>query len=229
MSEQVGEEILSRIRKLQALAERAGSEAEAANAASRVAELCQRWNLDIGAVKLSEEEKEATAKKQTTQGRLKAHSVWIANAVCELFDVGTYTESGNTSLGLNSTRYFYGLKASVEGATISFLYLMATVEELLKGWKGGNPRAWRIGCASRIQDRAKEEAGKGRKMLEGNAEAGAIMVLGSALIKAHAKKEGLRTANVRGASGDAYAAGREAGKRVDLHGARTGRMLGGGG
>src|ERR1035441_7873849 len=83
--------IIEKIRKLQALADRAGTEGEAAAAASRVAELCRKHHLDIGTAILSKEETEASESKKGTMSQAWSAHWNTLNKACEmLFNVGAY-------------------------------------------------------------------------------------------------------------------------------------------
>lgn len=233
--------LLDKIAKLKALADRAGTEAEAASAAAKVAELCERHNIDIGSVRLGVEETEATDGVEGEVGPKKPHTVYLANAVKMLFGVGSYVSyrfepkvnRGGAVTGSQriTVRHFYGLKANVSGALLTYRYLVASVESLLTGWARegnslarGNGRAFRCGCASRILNIVKGQQAA-RPALSG--ESLAIVHLGNVLIQKHAKLLGLEITSGRNTKHnvDAFGAGWTAGARVDIHGARTNRML----
>lgn len=237
--------IIEKIRKLQALADRAGTEAEAAAAAARVAQLCHQHNIELGSVAIAQEETSASERAHVHGGNLSAHLHWLRDATEKLFNVGAYKYVKNVPIRnkqgfvVDSKRethmVFYGLRANVESAVLSYQYLIASVESLLSGYLSeghslgaDKGRSYRMGCAHRIAVEAEKQAGIVKRMLEGNTEHLAIVRVQNALLVQHAKDKKLRSAgsSVRGArSSSAYAAGYAAGGRVDLHGARSNRML----
>jgi Protein of unknown function (DUF2786) len=241
----MNEQILEQIRKIHALSERAGTEAEAANAAARVAELCRKHNIDIGVALLEREETSASEARDLESGVLEAHTVTLANACHLLFDVESYSAAGYEPVRENgtlvgqrrtSTRVFYGLKANVEAALITYQYLKASVEALLDGWVRTTPgpkgrsgyRAFRIGCARRIKAMAEQHVAGSKVLIPETEASTAIVRLGNSLIARYAKEKQLRKTHLAGVRGNgmtAYAAGYAAGSRVDLHGARSSRML----
>jgi Protein of unknown function (DUF2786) len=241
----VPEAILDKIRKLNALAENAGTEAEAANAASKIADLCLKHNIEIGSVQLSAEETSATEAREDVGAALQIHDAILAGAVNPLFQVDHYQtgtkyhitrDAGYVSRGSKFKEIvFYGLKANVQSALVTYQYLRASVESLLEGhlregerWDRSECRSFRIGCATRIRNEAQKLARVQQNLIDGSTECTAIVLIGNALITAHAKALGLRTQKRQftGArSSDAYGAGFAAGGRVDLHGARSNRLL----
>jgi hypothetical protein len=244
----VPQSIIDRIQKLNALANRAGTEAEAALAAQRVADLCRAYNLEVGVAVLTREETKASESVQVhEESQWQAHWTWLACACDALFGVAhyrsnSYKPSRDANGFVDSTRHaslhFYGLKANVQSALLTYQYFLASVEALLEGaipefglHGRTDMRSFRMGCAARIQQEAEKTAQLSRKQLENNpaavVEVTALVRLENQLIKEHAKAMHLRsTGSIRGAgSRNAYAHGFAAGGRVDLHGARSSRML----
>jgi hypothetical protein len=239
------EEIVSKIRKLQALADRAGSEHEAALAAEMVATLLRKHNLDIGVIQLEREETEASeGSHEHDSSRWEAHWTAVGAAVCSILDVANYRRTRNEPLkdifgrvkGVHQVQQmvFYGLKANVQAAQVTYQYLLASVEAVLESdIRGGHlfgmsdRRSFRIGCAMRI----KEEAAKVRQAKQlhhaPTSEETALVRLEGRLIARHTAKLHLsKGRNSSGASNpEAYARGYNAGSRVDVHGARSSRML----
>lgn len=238
--------IIEKIQKIQALADNAGTEFEAALAAERVAELCRRHNLDIGVARLEREETEASeAVHGMNSTRWAAH--WSALSVsCEkLFGVGVYKKSGyrvrknldGVIVGQEKqiATVFYGLKASVASATVTYEYLLASVEAMLEGWiNAGNltdstdRRSFRLGCSRRIFDEAVKVHNASVNLLQ-SGDSLALVRLENALVQSHSRKMRLRKGSgyAGAANRDAYGAGYRAGGQVDLHGARSSRMLSG--
>ena len=123
--------IIEKIRKLQALSERAGTEAEAACAAQKIAELCHAHNLEIGVATLIEEEQSASESQHVHGSAVwQAHWSSLGKACDALFNVGHYRKNvnevvKNTSgmvLGANKQQaiVFYGLRANVESAILAY-------------------------------------------------------------------------------------------------------------
>lgn len=230
--------VIEKIKKLHALAERAGTEAEAALAADKVAELCRKHNLDIGVAKLREEEVDATESRYSHSSRnFQAHWGYLGKACEAQFGVGSYLDR---KIGMFFV--FYGLKANAQAAAVTYEYFLESVEAMLKGWNRGEGkimaeaiplggrvlnRSFRMGCAKRIMDEAMKLDQAKRKALEsGDAECQALILLESQLVRKHEATLRLTTGKrLRGASSAAFDAGYVAGGRVDLHGARKGRML----
>lgn len=222
--------VIDKIRKIQALADRAGTEAEAATAAAMVAALCEKHNLDIGVARVQAEETSATVGgfDHGAKGKYQPHWGTLAVAAAKMLDVGTYRDG--------MTIKFFGLSASVEGAIATHRYLVESVEAMLSGWKrtgeycgsAAECRAFKIGCATRIYE--KVAALKAARVIPAGSDAAALMVVSSQLVERHQAGLKLRAgARTRVGSGgrDAYGAGYSAGARVDIHGA-NGRMIGGG-
>jgi hypothetical protein len=238
--------IIEKIRKLQALADNAGTEHEAAVAADRVAELCRQHNLDIGVATLVEEEKEASEARHEHAGRWSAHYSGLSAACGEVFHVGHYKKAcgivqkdgAGRIIGSKdgSALVFFGLKANVQAATETYEYLLASVEAMLESHirAGGRLsgvsdfRAFRIGCATRIYQEATKIKEAGRQIAAQSEECNALVRLENQLMAAHRTKLHLRSGGgYRVSHGDAYSAGYSAGGRVDFHGARSSRMIGG--
>jgi len=242
----VDQSILDKIRKLHALAENAGTEAEAASAAQFVADICRKHNLDIGVATLAEEETKASEGVHEHASSIwRKHYSWLSDAVDKLFDVAHYQKPagrvkkdaagrviGSTTV---SECHFYGLKANVASAVVTYQYLLASVESMLESYlrTGGQLRgrvdfdSFRIGCACRINDEAKKVKQEVSALIAGSTESQALMVLANKLVKDHYRAMNLRS--TKRSSGrknqNAYEAGYAAGGRVDLHGARTSRMI----
>lgn len=230
--------IIDKIRKLQALAERAGSEAEAANAAARVQELLLKHNLEIGSIAL-EQEKGTDVAVDRNFCRVRPHHVTLAMACNRLFDVQHYLM--RTKYGYRSSAsafHFIGLSANTEAACVTFSYLCDSVECLVSGWKPepdetlfwlDSPqsayRSFRIGASERILEMAEAVKKQCQEHNPGSAE---LVRIGSDLAwKMFIKMEFKGSYNSDHIPGDyaGYDAGYEQGARVDIHGARSNRML----
>lgn len=244
--EKTPQTIIEKIQKLQALADRAGTEHEAALAAQKVAELCEQHNLDIGVATLTQEETSATEAMHThDSSRWAAHWSDLSSACGKMFTVGHYRkpvgivvkDSSGTVVGKKDGQalVFYGLKANVAAATVTYEYYLASVESLLEGYireghsvfGASQMRSFRLGCASRINDEVAKVIQVKQQLIKATEESQALVRLENQLIKAHATKMHLRAGH--GYSGarsrDHYQAGYSAGARVDIRGARTSRMI----
>jgi hypothetical protein len=224
--------IVEKIRKLHALAESPGNEAEAALAASRVQELLAKHNLAIGEVVLKEDPG-ATLPVGKAWIHIPSHAATIANACDELFDVLFYYSRRGRYAGWRFV--FIGLKANVEAAATTYEYLMESVNSLARGAKtlnlihGTNEfQAFRAGAAMRIWDIARKQK---RQVVASNPAYGQIVHIGNAV--ARQMQDALQfKGRGRGGNGDrlswsseAYWLGYSEGESVDLAGARTNRML----
>src|SRR5437868_5932982 len=125
------ERILDKIRKLQALSERATTEAEAALAAARVQELVTKHNLDLGAV-LLKEDPGAQMEAGEAWKRLAYHAQSLAEACALMFDV-LFFFRGSKMFGHRFV--FIGLTDNVQAACITYEYLYASVDALARGAK----------------------------------------------------------------------------------------------
>lgn len=228
--------IIDKIRKLQALAERAGTEAEAANAAARVRELLEKHNLDMGAIQLEAEP--GTEKHVVLDGVRRGHLNILMRACCDLFDCeGFWLHTGRTR---RWTAAFVGLEANVETACLTFAWLIDSVESLLDGWKREKPLlegflfaakpvkrtdydAFRNGCSIRIHEMAQAQKRAAHVSME-------LVHVGNAV--ARRMLDGMKfqgkydpTIKPKKDAQAAFRDGYRAGERVNLHGARENRML----
>ena len=227
-------DVIGKIRKLHALAEGATNEAEAALAATRAQELLIKYNLNLGSV-LLKEDPGATETVGRKWRRIPAYSTFLAFSCDELFDVKHYLRG---SRGTGRAFVFIGLKANVETACITYEYLMESLDALACGAKGAGLiyggedfLGFRIGAAMRILDIAREQK---TKTLAANPGYGELVYVGQAV--AQRLYDAVNFTFSLGGSGGGFSAfgrafkeGYQQGDRVDLHGARTNRMLKGGG
>ena len=223
--------IIDKIRKLQALKDRAATEAEAANAAARIAELLAKHNLEMGAINLEKEEGKDAGSGPASQ-RMPPHYSVLAFVCDRLFDVRHYLRW----VGAGYQYQFIGLPANVDAACATFSYLVSSVESLLDGWKrSAGPgwsrsdyRAFRIGAAKRIKEIAHKQK---EAILLHNPGSRELVLVGNALAKRMHDDMGFE-GNRRGGSISinagsmlAFRKGYEQGSRVNIHGARNSRML----
>ena len=229
-------DILDKLRKLQALKERAGTEQEAALAAIRIQELLQKHNLDIGVLTLQQQEGIEMG-TGVTKRRLPDHWPILAHAVRELLDVEFFVRGSDR----NGGQYFFvGLKANTEAAVLTFQYFIDALESLLKVWKQEpdgilgrlwverdtkDYRAFRLGAAERIRElivRRKEQcAGLSTELVHiGNAVAKRmIQSMNFQDVKMH-------NPVVRAAEARSYQEGFIRGGAVNPHGAAAKKIRG---
>ena len=240
----MNQSIIEKIKKLNTLSRRASTEAEAVNAATRMAEICLKHNLELGAVLIEEQETKATeAMDEPRKGRYKRWWTSLSKACENLFDVGSlvrqsYRESEGVS---RKTRFdqrqsivFFGLKANTEAALMTYQYLVASVQAMLKGYIAregpigtAEQNQFCLGCAYGIFQKSEAAAKQRSSMIEGSAECMAIVRLGNELIANYkAQRRPEKSAKPRKMEVDAdFIAGYKASQSVDLHGAKTSRML----
>jgi hypothetical protein len=224
--------ILSKIRKLHALAERAGTEAEAALAASRVQELLAKHNLELGEVLLKEDPgAEIAAGKGWS--RIPYFARTLAFACEEMFDIRHFLTTGSRGWRF----VFVGPRANVEAATITYEYLLASVEALAQGAKTKNLiygaedfLAFRNGVADRLGEMVRERK---THVLAANPGYAELIHIAEALAEKMIDEKNMKHSSGRGwgwggwltRGGAAYQLGHQQGGRVDLAGARKNRML----
>lgn len=251
MTTEINKSIVDKIRKLHNLANRAGSEAEAANAAQRVAELLAKHNLDMGI--LQEDEPKATSQEyEEPTEKLQPYDITMAHAVKEMMDVELYItlkpriktiETRNrfgrvirtTQRKYARSIVFLGLPSNVEAAVMMMKYFQESNVAMLDArWHAGQIkgltecRSFRIGCADTILQKCRQAKQDMMARLEGNTECTAVIFVGQAVAK-----KALDAMNLKGSHhannhvGDtmAYMMGRQDGGRIDIHGSRTNRML----
>ncbi len=233
--------IIEKIRKLHALAERAGTEHEAAVAAARVAELCLKHQLELGAVLIEERETEASTSYFTHKGTWRSFRNDLCAAVCILLDVAHYhSQSGIHErwcyIDLQWHVVFYGLKANVEAAVPTYKYLLETVARMTReavsrgavDTDHASKRSFQLGCAYRIKQEARELAAQAARANRSSQEAQMVIRVGKELKERHAKEMRLR--NFRRSHGDmtdeaAFQVGYDAAGDVNLQKPRSARLL----
>lgn len=229
----VPQSILDRIHKLNTLANAAGTEAEAANAAERVRELLFKYNLELGEVALSQQEAHEAEGEQAAKRR-PVHSQVLFTAVQKLCGVGGYYSRHRGKM----TPVFYGAQSNVDAAVAAYQYLKASVERIYEHGKERTEqtvsqpnlffrlvevkpnrdyerRSFLIGCSSRILERINAQSVT-------PSESMAIMRITDSIVQRHFEKLSpgfkLQETNVS-MEEQSFQAGHRAGANVDLHGA----------
>lgn len=102
-------ELLEKLKKLLSLQERAGTQAEAENAAAKIQEMCLKYNLDMQSVKDSANKEDNLIEKEefdlnTTQG--KSDGTWVVSLwkvlsvhnMCTIIKINNGTREGKVSV-----------------------------------------------------------------------------------------------------------------------------------
>ena len=221
--------IAEKVRKLLALSARAGTEAEALVAVETARAIVARHNLDAGILTLQEELKAEQAETQTFR-RMPPHYVFLASACDVLLDVRWFM---TTSLIGDKHIVFIGLPVNVQVAVLTFEYLRASVESLLNGrhekklrmWSKPQYRAFRLGVSKRVYGMASDAK---NAQCEQSAESAALIHIGGALADKALDNLGIKgklNANYKTDQRSAELQGFHDGRRIDIHGARSSRML----
>ena len=153
--------IIERIKKLLALGERAGTEAEAELAMSRAHELLAKHNLSIGEVKgAAEEEAYDTEKFDIQRGGPWQRQVYAA--ICKLYFCEYYMEScrghhKHCVIGKPSNIAIASYLSEYIIRTAKKMSLEAYLEHYPEGSKSAYCRSYRKGFAARIALRSREQ------------------------------------------------------------------------
>lgn len=154
--------IIERIRKLLKLAGNAGSEAEAALAADRAADLMAKHEIHEamlateGASEIRTPEPIEKCHRVTATSKRVAWHMNIAGAVDETYGAQAYWYGGNVVL--------FGRLSAVQAAAYTIQYLIREIDRLTDRLAAGQSRAYRnafrLGCSSRVAARIREEHAK---------------------------------------------------------------------
>ncbi len=232
-------EITLKVKKLLALAARAGTEDEAVAAAAKAQEMIERYNLSIGTETLGREpavEQDGAIRT----AKLSPHLSLLGRAACRLFDCDFYfnaeeiTDTQSWRVSYRRTLRFVGLANNVEACVLTFNYFAASVESLLWGarntnrqWSRSELRAYRLGCSKRILSIASEV--KEQRTQLGGEQVHAMVRVGLDVAKQHIAAMNLHThrvdSSIYTSDQEAYSKGFDDGSKVDIHGARSSRML----
>jgi hypothetical protein len=231
--------ISMKVKKLLALAARAGTEDEAVAAAAKAQEMIELYNLAIGTETL-ERESAVEQDGAVRTARISPHLSLLGRAACRLFDCEFYfnaeeiTDTLSWRLSYRRTLRFVGLANNVEGCVLTFNYFAASVESLLWGarntnrqWNRSELRAYRLGCSKRILSIASEV--KEQRTQLGGEQVHALVRVGLDIAKQHIAAMNLHIhrvdSSIYTSDQEAYSQGFEDGTKVDIHGARSSRML----
>ncbi len=214
-------EITEKVKKLLALAAKAGTEAEAVAAAAKAQEMIERYNLAIGTEAL-EQESAIERDGDGRSARMSPHLCSLGHAACRLFDCEFYyygeaIDTQSWTVSYRRTLRFVGLAKNVEACALTFNYFVASVESLLKG----------TGCSQRILSIASEV--KEQRIQLGGEQVHALVRVGVDIARRHIEAMKLRPyhvdSGIYSSDREAYSKGFDDGSKVDIHGAHSSRML----
>ena len=221
--------IVDRVKKLLSLAERqTTNENEAALAAARAAELVEKHNLTMRVVEDTDQQKAEKRRGESLGSRVAPHKYILAVAVNCQHDVEHYRTAdwdGNKYL------VFLGLSANVEAAVLTHAYWCSAADAMYRAARRANgsdlnAHDYKKGVAANICARVREA----RRAAAQVPSLAALIHIGSAVARRAMEAEevmfggGFSYSNqVR--DSNAYERGYGDGSRVDLHGARTSRLL----
>jgi hypothetical protein len=221
--------IVDRVKKLLALAEReTTNEHEAAQAAARAAELIEKHNLSMGVIDDPDQQKAEKRMGESLGSRAAPHKYILALAVNCQHDVEHYRTTGGDG---NKYLVFLGLPANVEAAVLTHAYWCSAADAMYRAARRGigsdlNAHDYKQGFAANILARVRAA----RRAAALDPSVAALIHIGSAVARRAMEAErvlfggGFSYSNqVRDPK--AYERGYGDGSRVDLHGARTSRIL----
>jgi Protein of unknown function (DUF2786) len=229
--------VLDRIAKLFALGE-SSNENEAAAALDRANQLLEKYNLTRDVVRDPSEQRAEKGVTESLGANVLAYKYVLVRAAGRLHDVEWFRESRRRDTDgwrevLDKHVVFVGLPANVAAAVMTCSFLLAMAEAFYRAaHRAGvvaNGRDYRQGFADRIADRVRElkraasdQPGVAELMRVSNAVACDAMSIESLFFGSGGFSLGSRQVRDSGA----YRRGYRDGDRVDLHGARGGRLLG---
>jgi hypothetical protein len=221
--------VMDRVAKLLSLAERqTTNEYEAALAAARAAELIEKHNLSMRVVDDPDQQKAEKRMGESLGSRVAPHKYILAQAVNCQHDVEHYRTN---DCDRNKYLVFLGLSANVEAAVLTHAYWCSAADAMYRAARRANgpdlnAHDYKKGFAANICARVREA----RRAAAQDPSVGALIHIGGAVARRAMEAEevmfgaGFSYSNQIGDS-TAYERGYGDGSRVDLHGARTSRML----
>jgi hypothetical protein len=220
--------VIDRIQKLLALAERENTnEHEAVQAAARADELVKKHNLSLHVLEDPSQQKAEKRSSESLGIRVDSYKYILAQAVCCQHDVEYYRHQWSREKYL----VFIGLAANVETAVLTHAYWCGAVEASYRAARHGNSSAlnthdYKQGFAENILHRVRAA----RREAANDPSVAALIRIGSEVARRAMDAERLLfgggfsySSQVR--NQEAYQRGYRDGGRVDLHGARTSRLL----
>ena len=223
------DDLISKIQKLSQLTIAAGAtEAEAALAAAKIAELMLAHNINESELSVRREATQCAFGEYSEFGSRGRDWMYCARTIGQVMDCKAYCSSGNDGLFDTISVKFFGFPADV-AAAVALLGVVAGAmdfecEKFMKGPGKGQgtsgAHSFRLGMANRLNDRIRQ--------LKVIPPGSALIVLKRDLVNAEWEKQGIRLG--RGSSttiknSAAYSAGKSAGDRVDLGSKKVGQTM----
>jgi hypothetical protein len=218
-------EIAAKIRKLLALADGAGTEAEAANAAARAAALMAQYQIeqaDVDAL-VQDAENPMLHVDVESSGRVMGWRKRLASGIAYACGCSVITVRGN----LTRLRLF-GRKSDVETGTYMYAALVNEIERLGKrnasGMGASYANSYKFGVADAIDDRLRAQRDETLTQAKQAGVSSAALVKvenSSQLAREYAEAQLGKLTSSRGASvgsNDGYGAGQRDGRNVKLGG-----------
>lgn len=236
----VSDDTLKRIMKLLALSEdKSTTENEAAVAASRAADMMAKHNISIGVLKDRTKQKVGEKVSGVDGMSVTMWQIRLAHAAAKMMDCGCYyrktrvhaiSASGKRRVDTRDTVYFYGLPQNIEGTDMVYNYLEAAGLALFSGAvktrrvAASDKRGYMNGMVARLAVAISELKDQRDRLAAG--ESKELVLLSNQLLADYSKSIGLKSgkANSKMAT-NGFQAGYSDGSRVDIHGAKSSRML----
>jgi hypothetical protein len=226
--------VLERIAKLFALTE-SPNENEAAAALAKANQLLEKYNLTRGVVEDSGQQKAEKGITDSLGANVQPYKYILARATARLHDVELYIhrslrDANGWRLAYDKHAVFVGLPANVATALATYSYLTATAEAFWRSMRrehsGGSARNYKQGFAVRIAQRVTEH----KRSAWEHSGAAELIRIGTEVAREAMRVEhlflgGSYSAGRGVGDSEAYRRGYQDGARVDIHGARTNRML----
>jgi hypothetical protein len=221
--------VIDRIKKLLALAERnTTNEHEAAQAASRADELVQKHNLSIHVLDNPDQQKAEKRSSESLGIRVAPYKYILSDAVDCQHDVNSYRTQNQ-----DRQKYlvFLGLPANVEAAVLTLAYWCGAVEASFRAARRRtspdlNAHDYKLGFAENILARVRSA----KRSAALDPSIAALIHIGNDVARRALDAEsclfgGGFTYSRHARNQETYERGYQDGARVDLHGARTSRLL----
>ncbi len=217
------EDVISKIQKLQALADAAGSEAEAANAAARVQEMCAKYKLDLADIGELDDTEAILEKEMIPLGRTLAWQRDLLSAIGEVNDCIVMRCMVRLSMMPGVPRQasyiLVGHATDVEICVELYAWLKDEVERLARvaakgGRVEGSRLSFKLGVSHTIGHRLRAARISARR--EASSTALVRVDERSEKVSAYLKSKEIKDCKVRSSHGKDYLQGRIAGDDADI-------------
>jgi hypothetical protein len=214
--------ILEKAAKIKALADRAGTPEEAANAAAKLQAMMLRYNLTEQAVEENLNDNEDKYVKEGFElNENRNHKGWAASLY---YQIAKANQCESLFYPGTARMSIVGRKHNIEMVNYLYGYLSQKIKSLAENAARGSSspgryrRAFCLGAVSTVGKRLRDEV---NNVVKEEASYGALMVVEKQLVEKEFKKHFPRTRKGGSSSignGDAYAEGRAAGRNISLRG-----------